>query len=181
MSSRSRIRSKILVDNMQPEELIGKVIDCKRNTNTDKGRATWDVSSTEIFIQECMEQIYKKQRQGSSFTKEGWKNILFGFNEKAGKSYDNKQLKNRLGSLKKEWKAWDKLFSTEAGISFDYARNMVVAEDKWWERKTKENLAYAKYRYNGMKFAQELQILFKDVMALGENVHAIFNKTEATG
>ncbi|KAK4263215.1 hypothetical protein QN277_028660 [Acacia crassicarpa] len=170
MSSRSRIRLKIPMDNMQPEELIGKMIDCKRNMSADRGRATWDVSCTEIFIQECIEQIYKTQRKGSSFTKEGWNNILAGFNEKAGKSYDNKQLKNKFGSLKKEWKAWDKLFSKETDIVFDYARNMVIAEDKWWERKTKENLAYAKYRYNGMKFVKELQILFKDVMTLREKM-----------
>ena len=98
--------------------------------NKEKTKATWDVRSTEIFIHECLDQIYKKERQGSSFTKEGWKNILRGFNEKSGQSYDKKQLKNRLDGLRKEWKAWDKLFSKETGISFDPTKNMMIAEDE---------------------------------------------------
>ncbi|KAI9116904.1 hypothetical protein K1719_011903 [Acacia pycnantha] len=107
--------------------------------NTDKGKATWDVSCTWIFIEEWIEQIYKKQCQGSSFMKQGWKNIFSGFNEKTGKSHDKKQLKNRLDSLKKEWKAWNKLFSKETSITFDYASNMVIAEDEWmlWHRERK--------------------------------------------
>ena len=36
--------------------------------NTDKSKATWDVGLTEIFLQQCIDQIYKRQRQGSSFT-----------------------------------------------------------------------------------------------------------------
>ncbi|KAI9084562.1 hypothetical protein K1719_033550 [Acacia pycnantha] len=136
-----------------------------RNMKTGKSKATWDVSSTEIFLEQCIEQIYKKERQGLVFTKQGWKNILSGFNEKAEKSYDKKQLKNRLDSLKKEWRAWDDLFSKETGIAIDYTSNMVIAEDEWWKKKIKENSAYGKYRYNGMKFARELQILFKDVTA----------------
>ena len=67
---------------------------------TDK--AVWDVSSTKIFIDLCIDQIYKKERLGSAFTREGWKHILSGFNEKTEKTYTKKQLKNRLDSLKRE-------------------------------------------------------------------------------
>ncbi|KAI9113269.1 hypothetical protein K1719_015794 [Acacia pycnantha] len=64
----------------------------------------------------------------------------------------NKSAKTRrYDSLKKEWRAWDKLFSKETGISFDSANNKVVVEDEWWDRKIQENSAYAKYRYNGIR------------------------------
>ncbi|KAI9114957.1 hypothetical protein K1719_013970 [Acacia pycnantha] len=46
---------------------------------------------------------------------------------------------------------------------------MVIAEDEWWERKIKENKAYGKYRYKGMKFAREMQVIFRDVLASGED------------
>ncbi|KAK4263474.1 hypothetical protein QN277_028874 [Acacia crassicarpa] len=130
--------------------------------------AEWDVGSTKTFIDLCIEQIYKKERLGSSFTRDGWKYIITGFKEKTLLEYTKKQLKNRLDSLRREWRTWEKLFLKETGISIDYARNLVIAEDEWWERKIKENKDYRKYRYKGMKFARELQVMFKDVLALGE-------------
>ncbi|KAI9072232.1 hypothetical protein K1719_045807 [Acacia pycnantha] len=52
-------------------------------------------------------------------------------------SYTKKQLKNRYDSLRREWRAWEKLFLKETGIAIDYASNVVIAEDEWWERKIK--------------------------------------------
>ncbi|KAI9092276.1 hypothetical protein K1719_027776 [Acacia pycnantha] len=88
----------------------------------------WDVGSTKTFIDLCIEQIYKKERLGSSFTKDGWNHIIAGFKEKTCLEYTKKQLKNRLDSLRREWKAWEKLFLKETGIAIDYARNMVIAK-----------------------------------------------------
>ncbi|KAK4275376.1 hypothetical protein QN277_018468 [Acacia crassicarpa] len=133
--------------------------------------AEWDVETTKIFIDLCVDQIYKKQRLGSSFTRDGWKQIVPKFNETTGKGYTKKQLKNRLDSLKAQWTAWEKLFSKETGIAIDYVKNVVVADDEWWERKIKENKAYGKYRYKGLNFAKELRIIFKDVLASGEEMN----------
>ena len=99
--------------------------------------AEWDVGSTKTFIDLCLEQIYKKEPLGSSFTKDGWKDIITGFKEKTCLEYTKKQLKNRLDSLRREWRTWEKLFLKETGISIDYARNLVIADDEWWERKIK--------------------------------------------
>ncbi|KAK4276270.1 hypothetical protein QN277_019237 [Acacia crassicarpa] len=129
----------------------------------EKSRTFWDEKSTRTLLQQCIDQILKKQRQGSSFSPTGWKNILSGFNKNSGKSLDRKQLKNRYDSLKKEWKVWDKLFAKETGISYDSVNHKVIAEDEWWDRKIQENPQYAKYRYNGIKFARELEIIFKMV------------------
>ncbi|KAI9127966.1 hypothetical protein K1719_000959 [Acacia pycnantha] len=109
--------------------------------------AEWDVETTKIFIDLCIEQIYKKERLGTSFTRDGWKYIVSKFNTQTEKEYTKKQLKNKLDSLKSQWTAWERLFSKETGIAIDYSRNMVIAEDEWWERKIKENKAYGKYRY----------------------------------
>ncbi|KAI9118842.1 hypothetical protein K1719_010287 [Acacia pycnantha] len=43
----------------------------------------------------------------------------------------------------------------------------VIAKDEWWDRKIQENPDYAKYKYHGIKFARELEIVFKDGMASG--------------
>ena len=103
--------------------------------STEKSRISWDDKSTGIFIQACIDQIMKKERQGGSFTPAGWINIFYGFNKKSGKSVEKKQLKNKYDSLKKEWRVWDKLFAKETGISYDSVNHKVIAEDEWWERK----------------------------------------------
>ncbi|XP_054820819.1 uncharacterized protein LOC129319777 [Prosopis cineraria] len=54
--------------------------------NSDKGKAVWNSTLTEIFIKECLEQVYKKQRKGTAFNKNGWQAIIEGFEVKTGKS-----------------------------------------------------------------------------------------------
>ncbi|XP_028801453.1 uncharacterized protein LOC114756673 [Neltuma alba] len=141
--------------------------------SNDKSKAHWDMSTTGVFLKICVDQIYSKLRQGSSFTKQGWDNIHKTFNEKIGRGYEKKQLKNRLDNLRKEWKTFDKLIAKETGIGWDPERNTVVASDEWWERKLGENLAYEKFRHYGLRFRTELETIFKDTMASGDDMWAL--------
>ncbi|XP_054801500.1 uncharacterized protein LOC129305518 [Prosopis cineraria] len=109
--------------------------------NSDKGKAVWNSTLTKIFIKECLEQVYKKQRKGTTFNKNGWQAIIEGFEAKTGKSYEQKQLKNKLDNMRKEWN---------------------------------ENPLYGKFRYKGLRFARELTLIFKDVMATGETLFVPF-------
>ncbi|KAI9119510.1 hypothetical protein K1719_009386 [Acacia pycnantha] len=43
-------------------------------------------------------------------------------------------------------------------IAIDYARNMVIAEDEWWERKIKENKEYRKYRYKDDVYRPQMDL-----------------------
>ncbi|XP_028773873.1 L10-interacting MYB domain-containing protein-like [Neltuma alba] len=133
--------------------------------SNDTGKAHWDMSTTGVFLKICVDQIYSKLCQGSSFTKQGWDNIHKTFNEKTGRGYERKQLKNRLDNLRKEWKTFDKLIVKETSIAWDPERNTVVASDEWWERKLRENPAYEKFRHHGSRFHTELETIFKDIMA----------------
>ncbi|XP_028789011.1 L10-interacting MYB domain-containing protein-like [Neltuma alba] len=139
--------------------------------NKEKSKATWDTSTTEVLLKECMEQIYRKNRQGTSFSKTGWNNIHSAFNAKTGKSYEKKQLKNRLDSLRKDWRTWVDL-NKETGVGWDPVNNTVVATNEWWEKKKLENPQYEKFRYQGLKFAYELNTIFKGVIASGEDMLA---------
>ncbi|XP_054781942.1 uncharacterized protein LOC129289160 [Prosopis cineraria] len=44
--------------------------------NSDNGKAVWNSILTEIFNKECLEQVYKKQRKGTTFNKNGWELTL---------------------------------------------------------------------------------------------------------
>ncbi|XP_054806243.1 uncharacterized protein LOC129308895 [Prosopis cineraria] len=53
--------------------------------NSDQGKVVWNSTLTEIFIKECLEQVYKKQRKGTTFNKNGWQSIIEEFEAKTGK------------------------------------------------------------------------------------------------
>ncbi|XP_054806241.1 uncharacterized protein LOC129308893 [Prosopis cineraria] len=44
-----------------------------------------ELTLTEIFIKECLKQVYRKQRKGTAFNKNGWQAIIEGFKAKTGK------------------------------------------------------------------------------------------------
>ncbi|XP_054780747.1 uncharacterized protein LOC129288233 [Prosopis cineraria] len=60
--------------------------------HSDKGKAVWNSTLIEIFIKECLEQVYRKQRKGTTFNKNGWQAIIEGFEAKTGKSEEKLNL-----------------------------------------------------------------------------------------
>lgn len=56
-------------------------------------KATWDSSTTECYIKACLNEIYKGEHSGTTFTKKGWKGLISEFNEKTRKHYDKFELK----------------------------------------------------------------------------------------
>jgi hypothetical protein len=100
-----------------------------------KTKVFWDHKSTEKFVEVCLDQVSKGERVGTSFMKEGWKNIISQFNELTERKYEKVQLKNKYDNLRKDWRAWYNLFGEEAGLGWDPVNNTVEAPDDWWERK----------------------------------------------
>ncbi|XP_028808522.1 L10-interacting MYB domain-containing protein-like [Neltuma alba] len=98
--------------------------------DNDRGKATLDYYTTKILINVCAEQIVHKERQGTSFTRPGWGKIEKNFQERSGKMYDRRQLKNRFDVLRKDWKLWEKLMSGETGIGYDAATNRPDTEEE---------------------------------------------------
>ncbi|KAI9073912.1 hypothetical protein K1719_044124 [Acacia pycnantha] len=139
---------------------------------SQKIKASWDMKTTEAFIQACLTQAYKGESSGTTLIRKGRKAILADFNRQSGRSYDRRQLKNNWHCLKKEWLVWDKLFGKETGIGWENEKNTVDAAGEWWERKITENLQYAKFRNKGLPFAEQLTILFTDVAASGQYIWA---------
>ncbi|KAK7274225.1 hypothetical protein RIF29_15306 [Crotalaria pallida] len=138
------------------------------NNEVLKEKTCWYPKATECFITTCLEQVSQGERLGSSFTKKGWKGIVFKFNDLTGRKYDKAKLKNRYDNLRKDWRVWYNLFGKETGLGGDSVRNTVAAPDEWWESKQLEIPQYGKFRNKGLPFARELTELFKGAVATGE-------------
>ncbi|KAJ0961465.1 hypothetical protein J5N97_000083 [Dioscorea zingiberensis] len=147
-----------------------------QGTNTSDGnvekcdniaKARWDDTKTEIFLKICVEEVQASNRPHTHFTKEGWKNVASKFGLRTSLSYNYKQLKNKWDSLKKEFSIWAKLVEHQTGLGWDPVKKTVLASDDWWERKGQENPEYLKWRNEGPKFLEMMEICFKDVVATG--------------
>ncbi|KAH7663353.1 Myb/SANT-like domain-containing protein [Dioscorea alata] len=69
--------------------------------------------------------------------------------------------------MKKEFSIWAKLVEHQTGLSWGPVKRTVLASDDWWERKRQENPEYLKWRNEGPKFLDMMEICFKDVVATG--------------
>ncbi|XP_061355112.1 uncharacterized protein LOC133299644 [Gastrolobium bilobum] len=107
-----------------------------------------------------MDEIRTTGKSGIGFRNKRWEAILDKFNKRANKSYTQKQLKNRMDSLRSDLIIWKQLLAKETGLGWNHEMGTIVADDAWWEAKIKDNAKYAKFRFQGLKFREELECIF---------------------
>ncbi|KAI9071341.1 hypothetical protein K1719_046700 [Acacia pycnantha] len=105
---------------------------CEFMASKGKHNARWDRCTTKKLLEICVKEIHISGKPGVSFKARRWEVVVDEFNKRANKNYNQKQLKNRT----------------------------IVADDTWWEAKIKDNSKYARFRYQGLEFREELEIIF---------------------
>jgi hypothetical protein len=100
-------------------------------------KATWDDKSFETFVRLCIEETRAGNRPGSSFNRNGWKNIETKFNEITKKNFKYKQFRNKWDSMKQDWQIWVKLNEKASGLGWNAEKKTIRASDEWWEEKKK--------------------------------------------
>ncbi|XP_055814204.1 L10-interacting MYB domain-containing protein-like [Solanum dulcamara] len=141
-------------------------------TTKARSNAKWDDDANIKFIDLCENEIRQGRRPHTHLNRDGWNNVVEGFNRAMGKNYDKKQMKNRWDNMKKDWILFKKLMRGETGLGWDTTKNTIMADDDWWERKIKDD------RYN--KFSKvdlsliwyRYDTLFSDIVATGERARA---------
>ncbi|KAK8662979.1 hypothetical protein V6N13_024864 [Hibiscus sabdariffa] len=58
------------------------------NSEVKKCKAIWDLKATEYFIQGCLDQVSKGERNGITLTKKGWQVVTSYFFDLTGNKYD---------------------------------------------------------------------------------------------
>jgi hypothetical protein len=91
--------------------------------------------------------------------------VIDKFNEKTGKQYCYKQLKNKYDSLKKEWNIWKRLIGKETGLGWDPVKKPI---DFFLYTKIQEVPKATKFHMTGLAYAMKVEILFRDITTTRE-------------
>ncbi|KAH1031957.1 hypothetical protein J1N35_044131 [Gossypium stocksii] len=132
----------------------------------------WDKRLTEIFCDICIKKILKGNKLGTHFIKDGWLKIMTTFEKETGKTFSQKQLKNRWDALKKEWKASKKLKGEDTGLGWNPIKRTVDASDDSWESRLKVLPEAQKFRTSGIdpEFEGKLDQMFMAIVATANNM-----------
>lgn len=99
---------------------------------TKRSRANWSNEIKKIFIYLCIEEVELGGQPGAYMKPSSWKRIIARFNEKTGLGYHQKQLKNMLDIMKKQYATWNKLIA-QKGITFNEHIHTVSMEPERWK------------------------------------------------
>ncbi|XP_059668904.1 uncharacterized protein LOC132313994 [Cornus florida] len=134
--------------------------------NTDDGKLVWDDSHLEAFIICMEEEVYGGNRNNTTFTPNGWKNIRKGLSRRTGKNYELKQLKSKFNHLRVDYRAFMSLLG-ETGVGYNAETGIVVVENERWTRLIKVNSQYGKYRTKPCNHFDKLTTVFGGTHATG--------------
>ncbi|KAK8957665.1 hypothetical protein KSP39_PZI001098 [Platanthera zijinensis] len=103
---------------------------CRMGKHKENGiSATWEQNNVIFFCDLCIKEIELGNRPTTHFSRDGWNNLMNKFCERTGKSYDQKQMKNKWDQLKKEWKLWRELKQGETGLGWNSTRKTIDASN----------------------------------------------------
>ncbi|KAL4654678.1 hypothetical protein ACB092_01G398000 [Castanea dentata] len=91
--------------------------------------------------------------KGATFSIKGWSNLVTKFCEMTGQNYDKDQLKSRWHVLKGDWRVLEQSISHDTGLG--------------WDAKLKELPKATKFRLKGPQNLEQLDRMFRDVVATG--------------
>nr|XP_043627368.1 uncharacterized protein LOC122598980 isoform X2 [Erigeron canadensis] len=101
-------------------------------SNKDRSRTYFTPTMERYFVDLMLEHMQKGNRDGHTFNKQAWNDMLAVFNAKFGSPYDKDVLKGHYATL---WKKYNDVKSIlgQGGFSWDEARSMVVADKNIWD------------------------------------------------
>jgi len=87
-----------------------------------------------------MGEIRKCGKSGITFRNKKWEEIREEFNKRANKNYNQKQLKNRMDTLRNDWTTWKQLIGKETGLGWNYQTGNIDADTSWWDAKIRVSI-----------------------------------------
>lgn len=130
-----RVKIVVVCDFRSIFFFIYLVIFLNKKDNNHFIKATWNSTTTKLFIKACLNEVLKGKCNWGTFTRKGWSGIMSEFNEKTINKYDKNQFWNKMNSLRMNWSIWIKLKTKETRVRWNDETNTMKASDEWWEKK----------------------------------------------
>uniref|UniRef100_A0A8R7TC02 Myb/SANT-like domain-containing protein n=2 Tax=Triticum urartu TaxID=4572 RepID=A0A8R7TC02_TRIUA len=110
-------------------------------------KANWDSAAHTIFMNACVEEVRANNRNGGYLSDIGQANLHKKFNERSGRNYSTRQIKNRWGVCRSEYNTWKTLIQQASGLGRDEHTHTIAATNEWWALEIKAHPEAAKFRY----------------------------------
>ena len=77
------------------EKAVPKTKSSRKAVKEKGDKAVWDSFAAEVFLDVCIEEVLKRNRNEGHLSKKGYENLIKSFNERTKIKYKQKQFKNR--------------------------------------------------------------------------------------
>ncbi|XP_037450572.1 uncharacterized protein LOC119320703 [Triticum dicoccoides] len=86
---------------------------------------------------------------------------------RTGLEYTPKQVRNKWTKLKREYNTFKKLKLRETGGGWDFEKNTIKQDNKWWKKAKVDLPGCGKFKKHGLRNEEGLCILFEDISVDG--------------
>ncbi|XP_057432803.1 L10-interacting MYB domain-containing protein-like [Lotus japonicus] len=139
------------------------------NSESSRKNAKWEPNSTKVILDICMEEVRKRGKPGIKFKSEKWEDIREEFERQTNKSYTQKQLKSKMYNLRTDLVTWKQLVGKETYLTMNNQTGTIEADAAWWDAKIRENAKYGKFRHRGLKFLNDLEFIFGEIVETSQD------------
>ncbi|KAK9077866.1 hypothetical protein SSX86_006204 [Deinandra increscens subsp. villosa] len=143
---------------------------------SDRSRTHWTPPMDCYLIDLLLDQINRGNRNGQTFMAQAWIDMVKSFNDNFASNHDKDVLKNRYKHLKKQYNDINTLLG-EKGFSWDYEREMVVAEDHVWDAYIEAHPDSRSYRVKTVPNYHKLCIIYGQNNSEGGCTHLTTSST----
>ncbi|KAI3930375.1 hypothetical protein MKX01_003403 [Papaver californicum] len=127
--------------------------------STDRSKTNWTVPMDNFFIEIMIEHVNKGFKIGKTFHREAWLYMLELFDNKFGLQLD-KEVSNRYKKLRTQYNAINVLLDN--GFQWDEARQLVIADDGFWDDYLLEHPVARSYRTKTVPNYSSLCVIYGD-------------------
>ncbi|XP_057452030.1 L10-interacting MYB domain-containing protein-like [Lotus japonicus] len=110
------------------------------NSESSQKNAKLIPYTTKVLLDLCMDEIRKSGKPGISFKSKKWEEIRDEFEKRTTNNYLQKQLRNRMDSLRIDWLAWKQLRGKETGLGWNNQTGTFDADSAWWDAKIRVSI-----------------------------------------